>query len=55
MTRAKIADVERKMVELEAIKRVLDRLAATCRGKGPTSECPILDLLDEEETRCAGD
>lgn len=55
MTRAKIGDVERKMVELEAIKRVLDRLAATCRGKGPTSECPILDLLDEEETRSAAD
>lgn len=49
MARAKIADIEGRMTELEKMKRVLDRLARVCRGAGPTSECPILDLLDEEE------
>jgi len=48
IARAKIADVERKMSELGRIKDVLERLARSCRGKGPTSACPILDVLDEE-------
>lgn len=55
MTRAKLADVERKLAELQTIKRALDRLVSTCRGQGPTSGCPILDLLDEEETRRGAD
>lgn len=48
MALGKIENVEQKMAELKRIKDVLDRLAQTCSGQGPTSECPILDMLDEE-------
>ena len=48
IARAKISDIEMKIAELRRIGDVLDRLARICRGKGPTSECPILDMLDEE-------
>lgn len=43
---AKIADVEEKIATLQRIKRALKRLATECRGKGPISDCPILDALD---------
>lgn len=45
----KIADVERRIEELLRIKSALQKLAASCRGRGPTSECPILEALDGEE------
>lgn len=48
MARAKVSVIEAKVAELERMKRALDRLARVCRGSGPTSECPILDLLDQE-------
>jgi MerR family mercuric resistance operon transcriptional regulator len=51
LARAKIVDVERKMADLVRIKSALDRLAKACRGKGPTSECPILDALEVEAGR----
>jgi MerR family mercuric resistance operon transcriptional regulator len=46
--RAKIADVETKIVDLQRIKKALVKLRTSCRGSGPTSECPILDALDKE-------
>ena len=49
MAGAKIRDIERRIAEFSRIRDVLLRLARTCRGKGPTSECPILDMLDEED------
>jgi MerR family transcriptional regulator, copper efflux regulator len=48
VARAKIGDIEEKITELRRISDVLDRLARACRGQGPTTECPILDMLDEE-------
>ena len=42
----KIADIERKMAELQRIRRALGRLASTCSGRGPTSACPILDAME---------
>jgi MerR family copper efflux transcriptional regulator len=44
---AKIADVRAKQKRLRQIEQALVRLAAACRGRGPTSNCPILDALDE--------
>lgn len=38
--------VEEKIHELRRIKKALTQLVKTCRGKGPTSECPILEALD---------
>ncbi|MCP5468547.1 MAG: MerR family DNA-binding protein [Deltaproteobacteria bacterium] len=49
LTQTKISDVDKKIVQLKKIKRALGKLAAACRGKGPTSECPILEALDLEK------
>ncbi len=45
----KIADVEAKIEALQKIKKALATLTKTCSGRGPTSECPILDALDTDE------
>ena len=45
----KIADVEEKIRSLEGIRIALVKLAASCTGRGPTNECPILEALDREE------
>ena len=42
----KISAVEKKIEDLERIKNALTALAAACRGKGPTAECPILEALE---------
>jgi MerR family mercuric resistance operon transcriptional regulator len=49
LARAKMADIEAKMLDLARIQAALTDLERTCRGKGPTSDCPILDALDEQE------
>lgn len=49
LAKAKMADIEAKMLDLARIQAALTELVRTCRGKGPTSECPILDALDEQE------
>lgn len=46
---AKIADIEERVAQLEAMKRALGELVVQCRGEGPLSDCPILDALDEAE------
>ena len=46
---AKLADVEQKIEALQRIRKALVKLTAVCRGRGPTSECPILDALDKDE------
>ncbi|HXV09301.1 MAG TPA: heavy metal-responsive transcriptional regulator [Burkholderiales bacterium] len=43
---AKIADIEQRVAQLTRMKRALARLAAACSGRGPTSECPILDAME---------
>ena len=48
---AKIADVEQRIARLGGMKRALAKLAAACSGRGPTSECPILEALERKELR----
>lgn len=48
---AKVADIDAKMGDLARIQAALAKLARACRGKGPTSDCPILDALDDQEER----
>jgi MerR family mercuric resistance operon transcriptional regulator len=48
---AKIADVEQRIAQLDRMKRALVKLAAACSGRGPTSECPILEALETRESR----
>jgi Hg(II)-responsive transcriptional regulator len=50
-TEAKIAEVERKMVELQLMRQALLQVASLCTGQGPASACPMLDALDQQETQ----
>ncbi len=45
----KITDIEEKIHNLQGIKKALVRLVAMCRGKGPTGECPIIEVLEAKE------
>ncbi len=46
----KLDEVEEKIRDLTRIRDALTRLADACEGGGgPTSDCPILDAMDEEE------
>ena len=47
-TEAKVAMVERKIRELQRIKRSLDRLIASCRARKPTGDCPILEAIESK-------
>jgi MerR family copper efflux transcriptional regulator len=46
---ARLADVERRMVELEQIRDALRTLVAACPGHGRADACPILNALNREE------
>lgn len=41
----KLADVDKKIVELNQIRDALDRLRRKCVGNGPIGKCPILAEL----------
>lgn len=42
----KILDIEHKIESLESMRAALDELVAACSGRGPVSECPILEAMD---------
>jgi len=42
----KIDSIEDKIRNLHRVKRALKKLAKSCRGKGPTSDCPILEAME---------
>ena len=44
----KVADIERKIQQLKAFKKALSRLATACTGKGPASQCSLLDAIESE-------
>jgi MerR family mercuric resistance operon transcriptional regulator len=46
---AKIADITDKIRSLRSMKKALEQLSAKCSGRGPISECPILQTLDETD------
>jgi MerR family mercuric resistance operon transcriptional regulator len=46
----KVEDIERKIRTLQSMKRALTKLVSSCRGRGPTSECPILEMLDSKSS-----
>ena len=43
---AKLADIEMKLRELRHMQMALKKLASECTGRGPTSQCPLLDALE---------
>jgi len=44
----KISEVRRRIADLKAIERALQKLTASCSGRGPATDCPILEHLDGE-------
>ena len=48
-TEAKIADIEANILTLEQMRKGLKKLVASCRGRGSTSVCPILEALETRE------
>lgn len=51
VAKAKIADVDAKIVALKKIRRALAKLADQCQGGGPVSDCPILEALRKPKKR----
>jgi len=50
---AKVRDIEAKIRALQAMRRGLGKLVRECSGKGPITECPILEALNSEDmTTC---
>lgn len=48
---AKLADVDRRMKELQRIRKGLAELIAQCPGHGRAEDCPILRALGNEEVQ----
>jgi len=46
----KVADVDRRIASLKRMRGALVKLASACSGKGPVSQCPILEALGKEES-----
>jgi Hg(II)-responsive transcriptional regulator len=53
-TAAKIAEIEEKLRDLQAIKESLERLTAACSGRGPVGGCPILESFDSTQENYDG-
>lgn len=51
-TEAKIAEVERKLVELQRMRQALLQVHSLCVGQGPTGSCPMLEALDQTDATC---
>ena len=47
MTEIKIADADKKISSLNALKRKLTNLKKLCENKERDDNCPILDILDD--------
>jgi MerR family transcriptional regulator, copper efflux regulator len=44
----KIADVERKIAELDRIRDALTRMSGACEVHGPLGDCPFLEALEAQ-------
>jgi len=44
----KVADIRQKIRNLQRMKQALIKVSASCSGRGPSSECPILEALKGE-------
>ncbi len=50
---AKVLDIDDKVRALQAMRKVLINLIDECPGRGPVSQCPILEAFDcEKEESC---
>ena len=44
----KLSDIDEKLNMLQRFKIALEKLSSSCIGRGPISECPILDALQSD-------
>lgn len=44
---AKLADIDQRIVDLNAMKTELTRLVAACDGTGPATDCPIISAIGD--------
>lgn len=44
--KAKVEDIDRKIVSLRVMRAALVDITRSCPGDGPTSSCPILDAIE---------
>jgi Hg(II)-responsive transcriptional regulator len=42
----KIADIDRRILDLERMRAALRDLTNACKGRGPSGDCPILEALE---------
>jgi len=47
----KIDDIDSRIRQLQEIRAALQKLIHQCRGRGPLSECPIVDAMEHGERR----
>ena len=45
---AKITDIEERIRSLQRMKRARVKVTRQCSGRGPTSECPILESIEQK-------
>ncbi len=45
----KVREIDEKTGALQRMRKALTKLIGECSGKGPVSECPILEALDSED------
>jgi MerR family copper efflux transcriptional regulator len=48
--KAKVADIEAKIADLQRMRDVLTKLVKKCHGDGAATACPILEALQGRET-----
>lgn len=46
---AKIRDIDEKVRTLGAMRKALAKLVQTCSGRGPVTDCPILESLEDSK------
>jgi len=46
---AKLAEIDRKLADLQRMRRSLTKLAEACSGHGSAGSCPILEAMDAEQ------
>lgn len=49
LTEEKMADIDRRIKDLERMKQGLQALAQKCHGRGSVAECPILAALNADD------
>lgn len=45
---AKLAEIDQRIKDLEAMKSELTRLVAACDGSGPAAHCPIITAIGDD-------